>query len=415
MEHKEFARACEALLLSPEFRELRDALEFREPNLWHILGISRKEIWISRFLAWLLDPQANHSWEDQLLKNLIVQALQTEIGRQSALTPVDVLVLDLSDVEVSTEYKLGRGKCDILAHFPSDTADERKGFLCIIENKIGAKEGPGQTDYYYQRSCVEFSSNKYPCRVYIYLSPDGDPPQNENFIPLSYQDVLQVVKELLAKQQVTQTERFLLQQFQENILRDIAMDPKTIDLARTIYDQNQDVFELVFDVVKKEQEGGPSPTEQNWDGKSRFFNIGDKPDSGYRWEDCRKYSFICAGGGSLYRNWMEQLKLGDIIYAYVSKRGYVGIATVTQKAVPFREARLDDGRLLSAMKLDGEYNASEDDDTCDWVAFVKWEYEVDKDQAVRQEPITRATTSRIYDHRKDAIEQVESELAKRSA
>jgi len=414
MEYAEFTRASEALLFSPEFQALKSALDFRQPNLWHILGISRQEIRMSRFLAWLLNPQAKHSFGDQFLKNLVVQALQTETGRKSGLTPVEVLVMDLSNTKVKTEHQLGNRRLDILVFSPGDDTGQGVGFLCIIENKIDAREGQDQTHDYYKMGLVAFPPEQYPHRVYIYLSPDGDPPQNERFIPLSYQAVLQAIEDLQTQRQVTDTERFLLRQFQENILRGITMDTKILDLAQAIYDQHSDIFEFIIQNVDRKPEAALLPSRQKWDGKSRFFNVGEKAGSGYRWEDYHKYGFICAGG-KLYRNWMEQIQVDDIIYAYVSGKGYVGSGTVLQKAVPFREARLNDGRRLTDVDLVGKYDDGEEDDTCDWVAFVEWEYSVDKERAVRQLPITRATTSRICNHRKDIVEQVRSELAEKSA
>lgn len=413
MEHREFTQVSEALLFSAEFQELRTALEFREPNIWHILGISRREIRVSRFLAWLLHPQEKHSFGDRFLKSLVMCSLQTEIGRQSDLTPVDVHVMDLSNVQVQIEYPLGTRRCDIVAHSLGKNTDRDAGLLCVIENKIEAREAQDQTRDYYEASLEEFPLEEYPHRVYIYLSPDGAPPQSGSFTPLSYQEVLKVIESLKDNPQVTETERFLLQQFQENILRGIAMDARTIDLAQAIYDQHRDVLEFIFQNVVREPEDDTSSAEQSWDGKSRFFNIGEMAGSGYQWDDCHEYSFICAGGGERYRKWMEQLKVGDIIYAYVNGRGYVGIGTVTQKALPFREAKLDDGQPLLNVGLVGEYSDSEDNDTCDWIAFVKWEYAVEKNQAVRQGPISRLTTCRIYDRRKDVVERVRSELAKK--
>jgi len=162
--------------------------------------------------------------------------------------------------------------------------------------------------------------------------------------------------------------------------------------------------------VDRRVEDDSSTPKREWDGKSRFFNVGEKAGSGYRWEDYREYGFICAGGGKLYRNWMEQLQEGDIIYAYVSGRGYVGIGHVAKPAVPFREAELKDGRRLSGLSLVGTYDDSQDDDTCDWITLVDWEYGVAKQYAVRQPPISRATTSRIYEYRKDIVQAVRSEL-----
>ena len=402
MEHKKFIQASEELLFSSDFQELRDVLEFRAPNIWHILGISRREIRVNRFLAWLINPKANHSLDEQFLKDLAIEALKTEIGREREITPLDLLVMDLSDVRVRREYPLRNRRCDILTH------SKQSGFLCIIENKVEAQEGDEQTQDYYDASLDEFSTEQYPHRVYIYLSPDGEPPACEHFIPLSYQTVLQVIEKL--DEPMSDTERFLLQQFQENIRRDIAMDKSTLDLAQAIYDQYPEVFEFIFQSVDRYAED--APVEKEWDGKSRFFNIGEKADSGYRWEDCRKYGFICAGGAKLYRNWMEKINEGDEIYAYVSGRGYVGFGEVIKGAKPFREARVN-GQSLSEMDLVGKYDDGQDDDICDWIAFVEWKYDVAKDQAVQKPPIGRQTTCKVYEWRKDFVKEIKTELQER--
>lgn len=411
MEHNEFTRSCEELLLSPEFQHLVTALEFREPNLWQALRISRSEVLISRFLAWLLDPHGNHSLGDGFLKMLVVEALKTEIGREADITPVEVLLMDLSDVVVKTEFRLGRRRCDIAVFTPEEATDPSGGFLCLIENKIGATEGHDQTTDYHEIGLVTFPRERHPHRVCIYLSPDGVPPLSQEFIPLSYRSVLTVLDNLLATTDMPETERFLLGQFRENIVRGVAMDPKTIDLAQAVYEQHRDVFEFVIQNVDREL--GPNGGEpSHWDGRSRFFNVGEMAGSGYRWADCLKYGFICAGGSRKFRRSMSRFEEDDEIYAYVSGRGYVGFGTVRGKAVQFRKATLADGRRLADVDLVGEYDDSEDDDTCDWIVLVDWEHAVDKDDAIRLENITRLTTCRIYDHRKGIAEQARSGLAK---
>ena len=66
MDFQQFSKKAEALLVSPEYHQLQKALTWREPNLWHILEVSGNENIISRFLAWLLNPRANHSLGDKL-------------------------------------------------------------------------------------------------------------------------------------------------------------------------------------------------------------------------------------------------------------------------------------------------------------------------------------------------------------
>lgn len=415
--YKEFKLICENLLLSEEFRQLQNFLEFQEPNIWQILGISKREERISRFLAWLLNPQVGHSFGDQFLKTLLVRALQTDIGREKDITPVDVLVLDLSTVSVKTEFYIDKRRCDIVVYSlqkKQQALDKEKGLICIIENKIAARESDNQTVDYYQKSLQKFSPKDYPNRIYIYLSPDGNPSLDDHFIPLSYRDIYELIQELTSDQEISETEAFLIGQFQENISRGIVMDSQLLDLAQQVYDQHSNVFEFVIQNVSRSSFEDFSDALKEWDGRSRFFNIGEKPDSRYRWVDCREYGFICAGGGELYKNWMEKFQADDIIYAYVSGKGYVGVGTITRVACPFREAKLEDGSSFNDLDLEGDYNAISDDETCDWVALVDWKYDVPKEQAVRQPNITRATTARIYEHRKDVVEAVREGLKEKA-
>jgi hypothetical protein len=136
--------------------------------------------------------------------------------------------------------------------------------------------------------------------------------------------------------------------------------------------------------------------------------------SGYKWSDYRTYGFICAGGGPQYRKIMEQLQEGNVIYAYVSKYGYVGIGTVTKRAVPFRKATLEDGRRLADLPLEGHYNDSSNDDEGDWIALVNWIAAVDKTQAVRESPFTVSTSCKIYEHHQTRAENIKSQLVERA-
>lgn len=188
-----------------------------------------------------------------------------------------------------------------------------------------------------------------------------------------------------------------------------------MDLALAIYEQHKAVFNFVMRCVNQDQVISPPGPDRVWDGHSRFINVGENIDSGYKWADYRRYGFICAGGGPRYRSLMEQFNEGDTVYAYVSKFGYVGIGTVDKRAVPFRQAVLADGRRLAEVDLEGEYNDSEDDNLCDWIALVDWKYTVGKEQAVRQQPITPATACKIYDNWDELTEQVRAELAQKTA
>lgn len=417
MEYTDFINLTDSLLFSSEFEELRQAVEFKEPNLWQILGISRRETYVSSFLAWLLDPKANHSLGDSFFKEFIVIALRKQAGKHEHITPVHIKLRDCKEFKVATETWLNKRRCDILilSDQTGNIYAKTPGFLCLIENKVGARESPDQTVDYYSASFSIYPQDDYPQRIYIFLSPYGDLPKCDAFIPLSYQDVLVALDAVLFHHQLNNTEEHLILQFKENILRGITMDQKVIDLAQSLYDQYSQLFEFVFDNVERK---GLEITEERersgWDNKSWFFNVGETAESGYRWEDCLKYSFLCAGGAPRYRKIMERFKQDDILYAYVSGKGYVGVGRVIKTAKPFSKAQLPDGTLLKEQPLAGKYDGQQDDDFCDWIVLVEWEAAVPKENAVREGIVTPSTAGRILDYRQEIMRKVFEELKARA-
>ena len=402
MKHRDFIRAAEALLLSPEYKELKSLREDNSVNFWHILEITRNEKQISRFLAWLLDPQESHSIGDLFLKNILIQAARADVNRTANINPLDIDLEDFSNAIIETELGLGsRRRCDIAV------IDPRNGYFVIIENKIDANEGKDQTQDYFRISSADFPVEQYPNRVFIYLSPSGDAPQSENFVPIDYQAILLSIDSVIKHGKLPDLELFLIEQFRHNLLREIAMDPKTEKMVLKIYEEHSDVLEFILKTAKSKRVG--ETPQREWDEMSWFFNIGDNV--GYSWDDSKKYSFICAGGSRQFRNIMERLKVDDIIYAYVSEYGYVGKAKIIHPATPFRDAILDSGqRLMNVEGLLGRYNSSEDDDYCDWIAWVEWEVRADKPHAIKERPLTSGTACKVYQDKKLLMEKIASEL-----
>jgi len=415
MKYREFTDKAESLLVSADFRELKQAVTHDEPNIWRIAGMEQNEQAVSRFLAWLLNPKAGHSFGDAFLKQLVMNALRTKDDQDRRVHPVEILLLDLADAEVKVEHQFkNQRRCDVVISVPCVSGQPNSGFLCIIENKIRCKESPNQTVDYYASSFECFPEISYPNRVYLFLTPDGQPPQSDRFIPISYQDVLQALTNVEGSNRLTESEQFLTRQFRNNIRRGVAMDRKTVDLAKAIFEQHKDVLQVIWQ-AGNDEENVTAAVSQEWYQRSRFFNIGENPDSGYQWSDCNKYGFIVAGAGQQYRRIMEQMDIGETIYAYVSKHGFVGIGVVTKKAKPVRLASLAAGQAFMLTPMDGKYNASEDDDTCDWIVLVDWQLSVPKTYAVRQTPFTVSTSCKIYEHRQGEAESIKAELSLRSS
>ena len=411
MNANEFSEQASRLLRSVEFRQLDNLLKPGSSNLWSILDISRKEVLVSRFLAWLLDANIGHDVGDVFLKEFLFQVIGledwTKFSEQP--TPAEILTADFSQLDVKIEKTFRSNRYDIV--LVAKQCVLKKGFVCIIENKVGSTEGKEQTTHYFKSSLEKYPVDLFPYRLYIYLAPEEIQPTDDHFIPISYQLILDVIKQVRDIKSLSQRNSFLLDQFEESIMKDIAPDKNMVDLAQAIYDQYQDVFRFIYKNIDIDEIDPVNVT--SWDGKTWFFNIGEnRQGTGYNWEDSYQYSFICAGGAKRYRSIMEKFEPGQIIYAYVSGSGYVGVGEILKKADPFGKAILADGQTIIQIKssLKGIYNPSDDDDVCDWVTPVKWEIKVPKIKAVKEIPVTRQTACRVYDDRKPTIEAIHSAL-----
>ena len=106
-----------------------------------------------------------------------------------------------------------------------------------------------------------------------------------------------------------------------------------------------------------------------------LLNVGER----FRrsWNDCRKYGFMSAGGGTRYRKLMQEFRPGDIVAAYWSKTGYrggyVGIGLVKSFALPVAEFKVA-GKLLRESQLTQPkiFENFNNADLSEWVVAVKW-------------------------------------------
>lgn len=115
-------------------------------------------------------------------------------------------------------------------------------------------------------------------------------------------------------------------------------------------------------------------------------NIGDEGGKAAHrsWDDCRKYGFLQAGGGTQWQKQIQQLQPGDTIFAYSNTHGYVGMGTVITPAKPQADFRIHDGSMLldAPLLTPAEPNISNDPDRCDWCVQIRWHKTLDCEDAV---------------------------------
>jgi len=104
-----------------------------------------------------------------------------------------------------------------------------------------------------------------------------------------------------------------------------------------------------------------------------FVNVGEGETR--NWDDCRRYGFLAAGGGSWYSEPLKKLKEGAQVFAYMKGHGYVGYGLIRSEAVMIRDFRVgDEGSPLLSMPLKAPRPDHDLDDPtlCEWVVGIDW-------------------------------------------
>ena len=111
-----------------------------------------------------------------------------------------------------------------------------------------------------------------------------------------------------------------------------------------------------------------------------FYNVGEGPHR--NWDDYSAHGFISAGQGPRRRDRMLRFQKGDIIAAYLKRRGFVGIGRIIEQARRIRDVEIKGQKLLD-MKLSCR-NMAENADSADkseYVALVSWHKKVSRQEA----------------------------------
>ena len=111
-----------------------------------------------------------------------------------------------------------------------------------------------------------------------------------------------------------------------------------------------------------------------------YYNVGEGPHR--NWDDYRKFGFISAGQGIRWRDAMLGFQKGDVVAAYLKRRGFVGIGILNDRAKPIREVIIKGKPLLSYnLCCPGMADNVESDELCEYVAPVEWIVSVERGQA----------------------------------
>lgn len=209
-------------------------------NLFDVLGVSRTEIRHSNMLAWLLDPNESHATGGLLLRLVISLVGDEEIP---------------SDAERSFTVYREDEHIDML--LVSHTLKR----VIAIENKIGAKEGVRCTRTYNneesQLSTYENILEKlYPdyAKTLIFLTPDGELPSREVWVPLSYRQIVEKIEEVYNSKlrDCNDARKNLVKDYIETIRRNVLMevDAGVLEKCREVYNAHRAVLRKILEYGK---------------------------------------------------------------------------------------------------------------------------------------------------------------------
>jgi len=227
--------ALEALVVdNPDLEQLEVLLG--QFNIFEALRAVRQEARHSAFLAYLLDPTQNHGLGDEFARRLLQKALTAASTKPVPLSPVALDVWSLAALEVRREWH----SIDLLL------LDEPHRLAVIIENKIDSSEHSDQLRRYFRDV-----QHHYPQwnLLGLYLSPEGDAPSHDAYIPIDYLTVCTVVERLSESRSSTigADVRTLMVHYTQMLRRHIVAESEIAKLCQSIYRKHRRALDLIYE------------------------------------------------------------------------------------------------------------------------------------------------------------------------
>lgn len=270
-------------------------IEKNEFSFLRIFRLEDDENIHSNFLAWLLEPSGSHGLGALFSREFLLKAT-------SKTSNLDLSRLNFTGFQVEREISSDKSRLDIRVFDPQGK------FQCIIENKIWSSEGIDQTNRLYH----DFHDETYPKEMFVFLTLQRESkPKNQHFIPLHYEDILQILTKLLDV--ADGDTRFLIRHYQNTLWRLIMSEKFEEFSERTkLYYQ----YYKYIDQVKKAFDK---------DRKLLLSSLEEAIKLSSWWDDGLWKS---KSTGSYINVWKDSWYISDVegvyfqLYMYISKLGF---------------------------------------------------------------------------------------------
>ena len=209
-------------------------------NIFDILSVSGTEIRHSNFLAWLLDPHELHSLNDYFIRKILQKASKTYGPERTPIKIVDIDSLTLDDLVVYREFL----NIDVMA-----VSDSSKLAL-VIENKIHSTEHDEQLLRYREDMIKRFPDYR---KVFVYLTLNGENPSDDEWIPMSYEYIYDLVNSILSNKDLTDRCRIYLEDYSNALAGELMNDEELRQTCINIYNNHKKAIDLIIENLPDRQ------------------------------------------------------------------------------------------------------------------------------------------------------------------
>jgi hypothetical protein len=288
------------MVCSDAFQKLEHAI--RDLSLFSIVGTTHVERWHSAFIAWILNPNAEHGLNEYALRQLLVAMRRVAINEvnngfkwpKKFPSSADIETTDFVNIDVLPDtttqdmckektVQVGQKKrfsfdialtAEFGLHSSVGRRNEPQRLLLIVENKVKSSEGHSgeQTKDYAEwvdkTPCFPISSqeNKDNARktrnlvpALLFLTPRGDKASSQDFVNMSYQDFVDMVLvPCLRNSKLTQRGRVLIEEYLEALSdADYCLTPRDITCVQELFNKHEKTLEdmtIASEYVENEEE-----------------------------------------------------------------------------------------------------------------------------------------------------------------
>ena len=212
--------------------------KLNEFNIFDVLKSAHHEIRHSNVLAWLLNPCESHMAGRKFFDAFVRKLSESSTDSRFL---VSTYLHDDVEIRVSTEV-MG---IDILVEVPSAK------FVIALENKVWSKEHDSQLPRYRKTMESIYKDEDGWQRFYFYMTPDGDSSTDdpEHWNPVSYQAVIEAVKETMTSMNSSNPAKLLVQHYCVTLERKIMKQSDIEELCKKIHRRHSKALNLIYEVV----------------------------------------------------------------------------------------------------------------------------------------------------------------------